>query len=243
MFVEKNKIDSLALGKAFLDIKDFSTDTDFSAFEKEYIKTYNPYYVVCKIPVENIKEIHHLEKFGFNFIEFQIKETFAITKTPDVSAFPQYKFEEVKSEEDLEKILKIASECFADDRFTIDPKMGVTAAAERYKMYVKQSYNNKDEFLYKLTNLETNEIVAFKTHKILENNEALMFLGGVDVKHKKTAIPGISSMFELAELKKKGVKKLATHISGRNYAVMNIEIRGFKFKVAQAYIVLRKIYE
>lgn len=242
MYLEIQVIDSEIFGKPFAEIKSFSNDINFERFEQDYVTEYNPFYVSCKIPIENIEEIHSLEKAGFNFIEVQIRETFSIPKKLKLPVVPGYAFEEVTSEEDLQQVLNIASTCFEHDRFTIDKKLNKSFSAERYKDYVKKSFIEPDEYVYKLTDIESNEIVGFKTHKLIENEEALMFLGGVANQYKKTAIPVISGTLELLELQKKGVKKLTTHVSARNYGVINLELRGFKFKINQAYVVLRKIY-
>ena len=93
MKIIKNETDSLVFGKNFLEIKEFSCDEDFIQFEKDYITNYTPYYVATKIPIENLKEIHFLEKMGFNFIETQIKETLRIKNLYSPMAFYPYKIE------------------------------------------------------------------------------------------------------------------------------------------------------
>ena len=242
MYLEIQKIDSDIFGKPFAEIKSFSNDVNFEKFEQDYVNKYNPFYVSCKIPIENIEEIHFLESAGFNLIEIQIRETFSIPKKLKLPIVSGYAFEEVTSEQDFNKVLHIASTCFEHDRFSIDKKLNESFSAERYKAYVKKSFIEPDEYVYKLTDIESNEIVGFKTHKIIDTNEALMFLGGVANQYKKTAIPVISGTLELLELQKKGIKKLTTHVSVRNYGVINLELRGYKFKIKQAFAVLRKVY-
>ena len=243
MKVEIQKIESYIYGKPFIEIMSFSNEINFEKFEQKYLNEINPFYVSCKIPIENMEAIHSLEKYGFNLIEIQIRETYSIPKKLGFPVVPGYTFEEVTSEEDLKEVLEIASTCFEHDRFTIDKNLNDSFSADRYIAYVKNSFEASDEFVYKLTSLETKEIVGFKTHKLIENVAAIMFLGGVANQHKKTAIPVISGTMELLELQKKGIKKLTTHVSGRNYGVINLELRGFKFKIVQAFAVLRKIYE
>ena len=240
MHINKIDIDSKIFGKNFLEIRDFSNDVDFKEFEQGYIKEYNPYYVSCKIPLENISEIQHIGHHGFEFIEFQLREKANLRKLFPV--FKPYKMELVSTDEDLETVLGIAATTFEHDRFSVDPLMEKTFSSERYKEYVLKSFRAEDECLYKLSNSETGEILGFKTHKIINGSEALMFLGGVANKYKKSAVPVINNYLELNELFNKGIKKVTTHISGGNYGVLNLEIKEFGYKVVNSFVVLRKIY-
>ncbi len=240
MHVNKVEIDSQAFGKNFLEIRDYDSSADFGAFEAGYIKEYTPFYVSCKMPIENIKDIQALGKHGFEFIEYQVREQLGLKK-----AFPvikPYQFELVDNDADLQKVLEIADTTFEHDRFTIDPLLPKSFSGERYKAYVMKSYLAEDEFLYKCFNGTTGEILGFKTHKIINGNEAIMFLGGIDNKYKRSPIPVINGYLELNELLRKGVKKVTTHISGSNYGVQNLEIKEFGYKVTNGFVVLRKIY-
>jgi hypothetical protein len=242
MRVNKVDIDSIILGKTFLEIINFSDEVDFLQFEDKYKEEFNPFYVMCKIPIENINSIHALEKNGFNFIEFQIREVLKLKNRFNPISFEPYRLEPVLTHEDLNQVLTIASETFKHDRFTAEPLIPKSFSGERYKRYVLKSFETKNEYVYKLVNSTTGEILAFKTHKIINENEALMYLGGVPDKYKKSPIPVISGCLELNGLMDKGVKKVTTHISGSNYGVLNLEINQFGYKVVNAFAVLRKIY-
>jgi hypothetical protein len=149
----------------------------------------------------------------------------------------------VTNESDLDAVLKIASNTFRHDRFSLDPLIPENFSGRRYKFLVKQSYEQKDEFVYKFFNSQTGEILGFKTHKILSKNEALMYLGGIAEKYKRSPLPAINGYLELNELFKKGITRVTTHISGSNYGVLNLEVKEFGYKVTQAFMVLRKIYQ
>ena len=118
-----------------------------------------------------------------------------------------------------------------------------TFSGERYKTLVRQSYKQKDEFVYKFFNSLTGEILGFKTHKILSDNEAIMYLGGISEKYKRSALPAINGFLELNVLFNKGITKVTTHISGGNYGVLNLEVKEFGYKVKNVFLVLRKIYK
>lgn len=234
--------DSKVYGRNFLNIIDFSCDMDFKEFEKEYFKKYNPFYVAAKIPIENLAEIHRLEAFGFCFIETQIRETLKLKNLVNQAAFFPYKIEQVTEKSDLNAVLEIASNTFIHDRFTMDPLMPKEFSGARYRFLVNQSFEKNDEFLYKFFNSQSGEILGFKTHKILSADEALMFLGGIADKYKRSPLPAINGYLELNELFSRGIRRITTHISGCNYGVMNLEVKEFGYKVSQAFVVLRKIY-
>ena len=243
MIALKNETDSKVFGKNFLEIKDFSCNEDFIQFEKDYLGKYNPFYVAVKIPIEKLNDIHALEKMGFNFIETQIKETLRLKKPLSPISFYPYKLEPVSAESDLDAVLEIAANTFKHDRFSLDPMIPKNFSGDRYKFLVRQSYEQKNEFIYKFFNSQTDEILGFKTHKILATDEALMYLGGIVEKYKRSPLPVISGCLELNELLKKGITKVTTNISGGNYGVLNLEIKEFGYKVTQVFLVLRKIYK
>jgi hypothetical protein len=238
-----NKIDAAVYGRNFLEIQNFSYDLNFSEFEQEYVEKFKPYYVAVKIPVENLEEIHFLERLGFCFIEIQIRETLKLKRPFTSNAFSPYKIEIVTSKSDLNAILDIASNTFRHDRFTMDPMIPDGFSGMRYRLLVRRSFDQENEFVYKFFNGETGEILGFKTHKIISDDEALMFLGGIVEKYKRSPLPAINGYLELNELYEKGIRKVTTHISGSNYGVLNLEVKEFGYKVARVFTVLRKIYK
>ena len=239
MHVNRIDIDSNAYGRNFLELKEYTDSNDFGSFEREYIERYDPFYVFCKMGVEQISQINTLIGNGFGFIEYQIREQLKLKKVP-YPIFNPYQME-LATDDDMDEIIDIAETTFEHDRFSIDPLISRSFSSQRYKAYVLKSHGVEDEYLYKTYNKLTNEIVGFKTHKII-GDEAIMFLGGVVNKYKKTPIPVINSYLELNELQKRGIKKITTHISGSNYGVLNLEVKEFGYKVVNGFVVLRKVY-
>ena len=236
------KHDTAIFNRNVLTLEEFSLDLDFEKEEREYLAKYDPYYVSVKIPVENLQAIHFLEKMGFNFVELQIREKISLKKTFDIPS-KQYSLKLIQSTSDLEKVLAIAGTTFTDDRFRIDPLLDPKISTARYELFVKQSYEEKDQRVYGLINNKTLEILGFKTHKYLDSSKAMLFLGGIHTKYKSLGLGIILALLELNELKRNGIKKVYTHISARNYNVMNLELTKIGFKVDTSYVVLRKIYE
>jgi hypothetical protein len=239
MRIQIEEIDSLAVGANVLTIKDYSINEDFARFERDYLITYQPRYVACKILATDLPGIHRLESFQFNFVEFQISLT-AKVKLYDLTPFP-YKFEEATSEEDLASVLEIASSIFTHDRFFVDEAMGKEISSERYRRYVEKSFHAKDEYVHKLS-LASGEIVAFVSHKVLDNGEAVLLLGGVKNGYTKTGLGVLNDQFVINELHRKGIKRLSGAFSGINYPVMNMEIGGLGFRVVSTWVVMRKVY-
>lgn len=242
MNVEQLKIDSEILGRSVLNISDFSNNEDFISFEKQYRDQYDPVYVSCKIPLEDICSIHTLESYGFNLIEIQIRSTINLRKKYDVSKY-HYKFELVKTENELEEVLKIARRTFIHDRFSIDPLMNKQISGERYSAYVRKSFYDKSESVYRLFEPKDNLTLAFKTHRYISSNEVLFLLGGVHPDFKNLGLGPINGFYEMNTLISKGIKKGYTNISAVNYPVFNLEIGHLGFRIIAVFAVLRKIYQ
>jgi hypothetical protein len=242
MDITKHDIDSQVLGRTVLALSG-PVDEGFGRFETEYVRAHQPLYVVYKAPIEDIATIHHLEDHGFRFVETQLRLTFRLRRDYDTSKAP-YVFERVTTEEQLRDVLEIAGNTFTDDRFLIDPALpdAHKLSAARYQAYVRQSFHRADERVYRLVNSTTGRTVAFKTHRIVSPEGALMLLGGVHADFKSSGIAAINAYHEFNELKRNGVKQFTTHMSARNYAVINLEVGGFQYRLKQAFVVLRKIY-
>ena len=245
MEVKKNLIESEILGRPVLDIADFDGSCNFAAFEKERVSGEDPIYVTCKVPAEQIADVHALEDYGFRFVEFQMRLRGALHKTYDTSGY-DYSFSPVTGGRDLEAVLDLASSIFEHDRVSRDPFFrqfkGRNVSGERYRRYVLKSAEADDEFVYKLASKSTGEIVGFSTHRILTTESALLLIGGVKNEQKTSGLGVINDYFGLNELKRKGVKWFHTHVSGSNYPILNLEVKGLGFRVVQSFVVLRKAY-
>jgi hypothetical protein len=237
------EIDSRVLGRPVLDLLDPAEEDDLAATEKAYIDRHHPAYVLCKMPVEKLALIHQLEDAGFHFVETQLRLTFNLKRSFDVSE-GSYDFERVDSESALEDVLSIARETFTDDRWLIDPWFSDarTLSGKRYEAYVRQSFERMDERVYRLVERESRKTLALRTHRHLGNGEALMLLGGVHPDYKGAGIAPLMSFHEYNELLRQGITRITTHVSARNYAILNLEMSALKYRVAQTFVVLRKVY-
>lgn len=236
-----NTIDSQALGQTVVDLSEVSAVDNFLACEREYLARHAPAYVACRLPIEELATLHWLERHGFQFIETLLRMSVQLKRPFDTTPFP-YRFERVETAEMLEPVLEIAANTFVDDRYSIDPLIPQGVSGARYRGYVHKSFEVADEEVYRLVSERSGEVVAFKTHRITGEREGLFLLGGVKNEYKRTAIPAVSEYCELNVLRERGIEKMTTHVSARNYAVMNLEIKGLGFRVEGAFAVLRKIY-
>lgn len=242
MEITKHEIDSEVLGRSILQLSG-PYDGEFACLEEQYVRDHAPLLVAYKAPIEDIASIQQLEDHGFRFVETQLRLTFRLRKHFDTGKTP-YVFERVTTEEQLREVLDIAGNTFTDDRFLVDPKVpdAQKVSAARYQAYVRQSFLRPDERVYRLVNPATGQTVAFKTHRIVSPDEALMLLGGVRADYKAAGLAAINAYYDFNELMKTGVKRFTTHVSARNYGVMNLEISGFQYRIKQTFVVLRKIY-
>ena len=244
MIATKNEIESLVLGRAVLELRGFQPGDDFAAEEQRFRQAHDPLYAVCKLPIEDLAGIHQLEDHGFRFLETQLKLSLKM-KAQDVSKYP-YRYVAVERE-DLETILELAATLFSDDRFSVDPflkdRFDGKAAGERYRRYVQKSFETPDECVYKMVNDTTNEIVGFGTHRHTGQDEVVIFIGGIVSGYQRAGLGPISDFLAINNLRREGVKKAYTHVSARNYAIMNLQIAGLGYKVVDSQVVLRKVYE
>ena len=243
MELRVNEIDSRVLGRAVLDLLDPTEEDDIAIEEKAYIERHHPAYVLCKLRVEDLTLIHRLENAGFRFIETQLRLTFSLKRPFDVPS-ASYDFEEVISETALEDVLDIVRNTFTDDRWLIDPAFSDsrTLSGKRYEAYVRQSFERPDERVYRLVEQKSAKTLAMRTHRHIGNGEALMLLGGVHPDYKGAGIAPLMSFHEYNELLRQGIRRITTHVSARNYAILNLELSALKYRVVQTFVVLRKVY-
>lgn len=234
-------VDTQVLGGAVLSIDDFDAHTDFSAFESDYVRTHDPVYVSCKLPMERVAQAHMLEAAGFRVIECQIRSSINLAARVELPSL-SYRFERVTREEDLAPVLEIAARSFTHDRFSVDPLIPPGLSGERYRRYLRQSYEADDEAVYRLFDPASGVPVAFKSHRYLPEAQALLLLGGVDPRYQRLGLGAINTLAELDELRKRGVRRGITHISAANHQVFNLEFGKLGFKAVETFAVLRKLY-
>lgn len=224
-----------------LEINPGLTTDEFDAFEKLFIEECNPFYVSCKLEVNHYEEIHILQNAGYSLIEVQLQSKINLRKEIPVST-EGYSFQLISKQKDLLKILEIARTSITHDRFSIDQRIVQGFSGERYAKYVEQSFNSSNEEVWGIVKNDSQEIVGFRTHKIIDNSKVLLLLGGVSPDLIGLGIGPVSWSLCAEELKSRGFVSAITHISASNYPVFNMEFGFFGFKLQKTEAVFRKIY-
>ena len=242
MNVDHLTIDSDALGAPVLQLDVSDGIQDLSAVEANYLQTYQPGYVFCRVPVEDLVTTGQLESHGFRFIEFQLRSELRLKKRYPVTAFP-YHYEPVATGDELQTVQAIAAETFVDDRWTVDPNIKAASSQARYRHYLEASWQREDEYLHKLTNPQTGEIVGFNSARRLDGSRVQLLLAGITTRYKGAGLGTILNYFVFNDFLDQGLRRVRTHHSGCNYAILNLELGHFQFRVVQTFVVLRKCYE
>jgi len=149
MKVEKIEIDSAVFGRNVLALTAVTPSDDLVAAEAAYRGQFQPVYVSCRVGLEELATIHHLEAHGFELIECQIRSGIRFKKDYEVSRFP-YEYQRVTTPAALDQVLEIAERTVVHDRFTVDAAVPAGISGERYRRYVCKSFSAPDEAVWRL---------------------------------------------------------------------------------------------
>jgi len=241
MKVEKIEVDSAIFGRSALALKDPLPGDDLGTIEAAYIREFQPVYVSCRLPLEDLAAIHQFERHGFELVETQIRSSIRFSKTFDVTPYP-YEYQRVTTREALDAVLDIAARTVVHDRFTIDAAVPRHVSGERYRRYVEKSFAASDEAVWRLVDPRTGQTLNFRTHRVTGPGEVLLLLGGVHPDFKNVGLGAIGSYLCFNQMRAEGIKRAVTHISAINYPVFNLEIGRLGFRVEATFAVLRKLY-
>jgi hypothetical protein len=241
MRVERVDVDSEVFGRNVLVLKDVTSDEDLAAEEARYLQRFQPAYVSCRVGLEDLSAVHHLQRHGFQLVECQIRSTVRFTRDYDVSGYP-YRYERVTTRDALEDVLDIASRTVLHDRFTIDPAVPAGVSGARYRRYVERSFEAPDEAVWRLYDPGSRQTLNFRTHRVTGPGEVLLLLGGVHPDFKRLGIGVVASHFCFNQMRRDGVRRAVTHISAINHDVFNLEIGSLGFRVSATFAILRKVY-
>jgi hypothetical protein len=241
MQIERIEVDSAVFGRSVLALRDVTPADDLAVKEAGYVREFDPAYVSCRIPVEDLATIHRLEQHGFQFIECQIRSTIRFTREYDVSRCP-YEYQRVTTREALEEVLDIAGRTVVHDRFTIDSAVPKGISSARYRRYVEKSFAAPDEAVWRLYDPALKQTLNFRTHRVTGPGEVLLLLGGVHPEFKTLGLGVVASYFCFNQMRSDGFRRAVTHISAINYPVFNLEIGSLGFRVNATFAVLRKVY-
>lgn len=236
------EVDSQVLGFDIWNLKGAATVEEFKSVIDRLSSSNRRFYVSSKFPIHEISAINAAEQAGFEFVETQFRTSLRLRKTYDVTRHP-YEYVRVKSEDQLNEVLSIAATTIEHDRFSRDPRIGAQLSGERYKQFLRDSYHNSRDEIWCVASKSTGQILTFRSHRILDENEVLLLLGGVHPEHKDVGLGVISSYFCFNQLKSSGFKLARTHISAANIPIVNLEVGNFDFRVTDTFVILRRVQE
>ena len=243
MKISKLEIESKMLIGNVLQIDDADPKTDFADFEKNMIKDFDPVYAYCKINAKDITSLHKFEEIGFRFSEFRLNTSLCVEDTDfsTYSFFP-YQIELLSEEEYQVKATKILISSFADDRFSIDPLIGVKFSKERIKANLQKSFKSYPrEFVLGLVNSNTKELVAFRTGSC-SRNEVFYYQYGVSPKYNFNQFASMLEIGVIAFFKEKGLRIINAVTTGFNTDELS-RLLANNFKIDSSIILLRKVYK
>ena len=224
-----------------LALSGVAQDDDIAKCESTFRERWNPAYVSVKVPLGDLAAIHRFESAGFSFVECQLQLLARFTATFDVSRHG-YGYERVETASALESVLEVARESITHDRFSVDSGVPRDFSGRRYEAYVRKSWENPEEEVWRLFDPRRDLTVAFRTHRRVGTDEAILLLGGVRSDLKGAGIGVVSSHYCFNQMRQAGIKRAITHISAGNGPIVDLEIRHFGFRYRQAFAVLRKLY-
>jgi len=244
MRARKEELDSQAFGRAVLQITEPETQGDFRLFERQYLAEHDPVYVYVRIPSDDLEQVHFFEAQGFRFMELQLR----MSKRLPARRFNTSMFDSVLGMEivgpgdDIESILKLADDIFDRDRILIDPLLEPQIAKRRYRLYISKSWQSEDEELLRFYDKRNGKLVSFHTHKYMDDQLVLTFLGGHAREYQSTGLGSGCALNYFNHWIERGCRRVRTHVSMAHLKALENEYKGHDYKAEQAFMLLRKIY-
>jgi len=177
--------------------------------------------VLCRLPHNDIRTIMFLESQSFKFIEMVLHPIIHINDSR-LSDFNGFIVEPVR-ENELTIVSAMADKAFGFERYHIDPRVNSIAADLRYGSWVKNTFNQKDQKLIKISLHE--DILGFFIIEKLSADKFYWHLTALNPKFvgKGFGIGVWSAMISYCG--NLGARYAYTTISARNSPVLNLYSR------------------
>ena len=177
--------------------------------------------VSCRLPHNDITTIMFLERHSYKFIEMVLHPIIHINDSR-VSGFDGFIVESVR-ENELTIVSAMANKSFGFERYHIDPRVNSNAADLRYGSWVKNTFNQRDQKLVKISFHK--DILGFFIIERLSNDKFYWHLTALNPAFvgKGLGLGVWSAMISYCgDL---GAKYAETTISARNSPVLNLYSR------------------
>ena len=245
MEIIKLEIETDLFRKNVYQLDDIFDGKEFYEQEEIIYKDFKPYYIQCLVESADIKLIHSLEDIGFRFVEFRVINTLLSQNFNLISdnAFYPYQLQLITNKLIFKKAELLLKESFSDDRFSNDPLIKKNISKDRIVSYLHKSFvNQPGEFLYGLINATTDEMVAFKSGEIFNNNEVMFYLNGSKKKQDDSKFYNMLDNLLISSLITQGIIEFHSITSGYNFKELNLYTHNLNFNIQSTKVLLRKIY-
>lgn len=199
---------------------------DFAAFEawraQEGIRL-----VSCRLPHDRLVESMFLEQHGFRFVEMVYSPRLEHLET--VKATPEGPRIEPATEADRPGIEGVAGSAFSTGRFLLDHRIDATLSAERYRVWVRNSFENPRHSVLKATIGDA--LVGFFIVEDKDDGTAYWHLTAIAPGWQGRGIGTALWKGMVARHHATGRTAVETTISAHNTPVINLYARlGFRFQ-------------
>jgi hypothetical protein len=236
--LERVDVDSDVLGHNVFALAGATCEGDFVSASRKAAEQGDRWYIVTKLPADEIARVQAAEQAGFRYVETQLRTSLRLKVGFDVSKYP-YDYVQVLTEEEFSEVAHIARSTIEHDRFSRDPFIGGALSGNRYERYLRNSFEASTDQIWSVRSRRSGELLTFRSHRPVTDNEVNLLIGGVHPAHKDVGLGVISSHFCFNALRAAGFKKAVTHISASNLPILNLEVGGLNFRVTNTFVVLR----
>lgn len=183
--------------------------------------------ISCRLPHARLTDSIFLEEHGFRFIEMLYQPELALVPGQAGGDFVPLSVRRAL-DVDLPNIIKIAGKAFVNERFHIDPRLGPELGNQRYRNWVRNSFNHPDQRLYVLN--DGTKIVAFFITEMQSDDVCYWHLNAVSPEAQGLGYGRRAWQTMIRQAANAGAKCVRTSIVARNERVLNLYARlGFHF--------------
>ncbi len=236
--LERLVVDSDALGRNVYSLTGAVSEDEFISASVAAAGEGESWYIVTKLPADAIATVHAAERAGFRYVETQLRMTLRLRTGFDVSKYP-YDYVRVASEEEFAEVAYMARTTIEHDRFSRDPILGSEVSGGRYERYLRNSFDSATDEIWSVRSRKTGQLLTFRSHRLVDETEVMLLVGGVHPAYKDVGLGVVSSHFCFNALRAAGFTNAVTHISASNLPILNLEVGSLGFRVTDAFVVLR----
>lgn len=200
--------------------------TNFNAFE-EWCTRHGIRLVSCRLPHDRLVESMFLEDHGFRFVEMVYSPR--LERLNAIHALPDGPRIETASVADRSAIEEIAATAFATGRFLLDHRIDAALSAERYRVWVRNSFDNPRHVVLKATIGDA--LVGFFIVEDKADGSTYWHLTAIAPGWQGRGVGTALWRGMIARHHAAGRTAVETTISGHNTPVINLYARlGFRFQ-------------